>query len=591
MAEDDQHKKDLEERLKKLEEKVSRLEREMSQKPSSADTAVDDQDLGVSNEKAKFGYQKKKPVEWFGDSADYGEKWLNRIGIGLLLLGVAFLFKYSVDQGWLIPPVRSAIGLSIGLVLLIVGLQMDKKDKPLKQILSGGGIAAFYITGFATFQLYAFVPNAIVWSFMIVVTLLALSVSLQQNEPVLSVTGIIGALGTPFMLYTGSGSVSALMLYTALVLGAAGWIYFIKGWRSLLWSMTIGGWIVVMVGIFNTLTGQTDPLRTDQWSLQAGTFICMIVFWGIPVIREILSFHNPDQWPDPLFIKEHEQDQNIIYVANTATYVLTLIVPVFSLFLSIIIWNLNWDTWGLISMASSVPLALVYIGLQQNSIQKLGAVHGFTALVLLTIGFVLLLEGNILFFVLAVEAAGLRYISGKTGDENISISSHILFGIIAWWLIMLLGQSAPAEFALAIDDLINLGIIAIGGLLVPLWLRNYSTKRIYGIVAHIFFLIWLYRLFEPLEENQAWITITWGLYAILLLLLGFVRYGQTLRMTGMATIFLVVGKLFLVDLSQLQAIWRILLFIGFGAVFLLLGYYWQSEWKEEETEEGTVNMD
>jgi len=35
-----------------------------------------------------------------------GEFWLNRSGIGLLLLGVAFLFKYSVDQGWLTPPVR-----------------------------------------------------------------------------------------------------------------------------------------------------------------------------------------------------------------------------------------------------------------------------------------------------------------------------------------------------------------------------------------------------------------------------------------------------------------------------------------------------
>jgi len=55
-----------------------------------------------------------------------------------------------------------------------------------------------------------------------------------------------------------------------------------------------------------------------------------------------------------------------------------------------------------------------------------------------------------------------------------------------------------------------------------------------------------------------------------------------MRLVGRATIFVVVGKLFLVDLSQLQAIWRILLFMGFGAVFLLLGYYGQSRWNTDE---------
>lgn len=242
-------------------------------------------------------------------------------------------------------------------------------------------------------------------------------------------------------------------------------------------------------------------------------------------------------------------------------------------------------------MASSVFMAGCYLSLQQYSMQKLSSVHGFTALMLLTIGFVLLLEGNILLFVLAVEAAGLRYIAVETDDDKIGTGSHILFGIIAWWLMMLMGRNTATEFSMGINTLISVGIIAIGGLLVPLWVSNKKTKRVYGIAGHIFFLAWLYRLFAPLEESQALITIAWGIYAISLLLLGFIYFGHTLRMTGMATIFLVVGKLFLIDLSQLQAIWRILLFIGFGAVFLVLGYYWQSEWKEEKAEAGTMNMD
>ncbi|MDZ7681380.1 MAG: DUF2339 domain-containing protein [Fodinibius sp.] len=72
----------------------------------------------------------------------------------------------------------------------------------------------------------------------------------------------------------------------------------------------------------------------------------------------------------------------------------------------------------------------------------------------------------------------------------------------------------------------------------------------------------------------------WALYAVVLLVIGFVQNANEMRITAMGTIFLVVGKLLVVDLAQMEAIWRILMFMGFGAVFLLLGYYWQSRWSD-----------
>lgn len=49
----------------------------------------------------------------------------------------------------------------------------------------------------------------------------------------------------------------------------------------------------------------------------------------------------------------------------------------------------------------------------------------------------------------------------------------------------------------------------------------------------------------------------------------------------MGTVFLLVGKLVLFDLSQLPAIWRILLFMGLGSAFLMIGYYWRGKWQRE----------
>jgi uncharacterized membrane protein len=44
---------------------------------------------------------------------------------------------------------------------------------------------------------------------------------------------------------------------------------------------------------------------------------------------------------------------------------------------------------------------------------------------------------------------------------------------------------------------------------------------------------------------------------------------------GLATLLLVVIKLFLIDLSAVSAIWRIVLFLGFGALFLVVSYFFQ----------------
>jgi uncharacterized membrane protein len=46
-----------------------------------------------------------------------------------------------------------------------------------------------------------------------------------------------------------------------------------------------------------------------------------------------------------------------------------------------------------------------------------------------------------------------------------------------------------------------------------------------------------------------------------------------------------VAKLFAIDLAELEAIWRILLFLGFGALLLVVSYAFPSLWRVSEGEE------
>src|SRR5687767_2103881 len=173
-----------------------------------------------------------------------GEWWLNKVGMGLLLFGIAFLFKFAVDQNWITPPVRVGIGLAVGVGLLMVGLRVYEDRRPFSQVLLGGGIGTLYITGYAADVLYALVPYAVAFAFMVAVTLLAFALALRQDEVVLSLIGVAGGLATPFVLYAGSTSLGGLALYTCTIVAGTAAVYLYKGWRTLLLVSFAGVWTV-----------------------------------------------------------------------------------------------------------------------------------------------------------------------------------------------------------------------------------------------------------------------------------------------------------------------------------------------------------
>ncbi|MCP4686035.1 MAG: DUF2339 domain-containing protein [bacterium] len=109
---------------------------------------------------------------------------------------------------------------------------------------------------------------------------------------------------------------------------------------------------------------------------------------------------------------------------------------------------------------------------------------------------------------------------------------------------------------------------------------------IYLLAAHAALLLWLLRELSSLTDGQGFVTIAWGVYAIALLVFGLRKNLHQVRLAALGTLFLVVGKLFLVDLAKLETIWRVLLFFGFGGVFMFLSYYFQSLWKAAPEEKG-----
>jgi uncharacterized membrane protein len=72
---------------------------------------------------------------------------------------------------------------------------------------------------------------------------------------------------------------------------------------------------------------------------------------------------------------------------------------------------------------------------------------------------------------------------------------------------------------------------------------------------------------------QAALTITWSLVALIAMMTATARGWRTLWFAGGALLAIVVAKLFLVDLTGIGTVARIVSFLGVGVLMLVIGYF------------------
>lgn len=144
--------------------------------------------------------------------------WLLRIGVLILVTGIGFFLKYSIDNGLLGEQARVALTVLAGVGMIVGGVRLVGGNYHLfSQGLLGGGIAVLYFSVFAAHSFYHLIEVYPTFALMILVTACAAVLAIRMDSMLVAIFAIIGGYCTPILLSTGQVNFPGLFSYMLLL--------------------------------------------------------------------------------------------------------------------------------------------------------------------------------------------------------------------------------------------------------------------------------------------------------------------------------------------------------------------------------------
>ena len=307
---------DLKRRITVLEQKVSRLQPPAAfhDTASLADESVDDPEEAVDMPQAppardtpepEWAREEDAPAlpaaarSWLSEPATPSKptpitvigravkRWFThgnvpvKVGMLVLLSGLAALIKYASDQGWLSLPIEwrlAGIGAA-ALGGLIFAWRKRHQHRTFALSLQGGMIGVLLLLVYAAFRYYTLIPVSMAFVVSVVMIAGAGVLAIVQNARVLAAFVVLAGFLAPIWLSTGEGgSHLVLFAYYAVLNAAILVMAWFKPWRLL---NLIGFAFTFGMG---TLWGVLDYQASDWISAQLFLALFFLFYLLLPLL-------------------------------------------------------------------------------------------------------------------------------------------------------------------------------------------------------------------------------------------------------------------------------------------------------------------
>lgn len=142
---------------------------------------------------------------------------LAKLGVLLLFLGLAYLFRYTVERDMFPLELRLLAAAAGSMGLLFFGFRLRHKQPLYGLILQGGATGALYLTVFGAFRLWQMLPMTMAFGLLLLICAASVGLAVLQKALSLAMLASIGGYLAPILLSTGSGNHIALFSFYLLL--------------------------------------------------------------------------------------------------------------------------------------------------------------------------------------------------------------------------------------------------------------------------------------------------------------------------------------------------------------------------------------
>jgi uncharacterized membrane protein len=509
------------------------------------------------------------------------ERWLNYLGIIAMLFATAFFIKYAFDSRWVGPRGRVAVGLLCGSLIVLWSDRLRRRGYGyFSEGIAGLGASVLYFSVWGGWYYYRMFPAGVALAAMVVVTAAMAAMAIGRDSQRLAFLTLAGGFVTPLLLNTGHNHEVVLFTYTGVLAAAMLGLERLRQWRWLppltfiaaeayFWAWYSASYQPGKLGLtlffatgFFLLFALLPHVESRRMGSLAGMEILVAVanlFCYLAALRELL-------WPDHRWLltaaflllgaAHLAVEKSLPQPLPGGTRTLRRLLVALSLIcISLAIPARLDHAW--LTMAWAIEgAAIVWLGVRISSWRLRGP-----GLLLLSVAAIRLLFleipaphflWNLRFLTFAVavvcfaqSAAVVARATGETPAHERNLAALLLVAVSGYSLLAL---------SLEVWDLF--GRIQVPGM-------------------------------EHGPAQQMALSVLWTIFAAALVIAGMARKSALLRWQALALFALVVGKVFLYDLSSLQRFYRILSFLVLGVLLLVVSFLYQRRAVGHKSGEGT----
>jgi len=529
----------------------------------------------------------------------FKENWLLKIGVLMILVGFGWFVSYAFMHDWIGPVGRIAIGVVAGALIAVFGTMRLGKNLTQGILFTILGSALVIISILSGQYFYEFFTPMMALGLIFIVSFYVALTALAYSTEKLVIYGLILSLLAPLMSHVAFDHQPVSMFMYLLVISISTvWISVAKSWRAGL-PIGITGVLLYSLSIFtssNYYIYEFFPTESSKYITLALAYIISFLYLFISawsLIQKDIS--NKEKKNAQIGATVNDVFLTVVSTIMILGFTMSLVPTVFQS-LVLALWMIAFAISG-------------FVVFQTTKNEKLFYIHALVAILFLAVATSVELSGKTLTIAFAIEVAIIS-IASFLVTNKINVSKAF-GGLMVVPVLMSLESVFSSkwsywngagilheDFAILLLMTVLLGVLGFFYRANRLLNSDGTPERKFGFhhltiiisTVYLFIIVWL-SSHSVIENQDSAVLLSLFVYTVAGLgtyFVGLFNGYRVMKGYGIVMLILVVVRLVLVDVWQMELALRVVTFIVLGVMFISTAFISKKQKQEHPESEAEL---